>query len=452
MSIRTKDPCVDLGFSVTFHKIMGKTIGRLLALFDERASFESVYVALTRVRDATHFRVLQPKSELINLLGLKVRIQVRAFLLGFNDDGFWDQNRATAVLEEDKKLHTGKGKGKGKGKGAKRKTALTSSTSSTSLSSTSSSASSMLSASSSSPLSSSSHASKLQKQSSSPPFEEVAMIDESSEFDALHGNAPSPEPYEDELMPVSTAAQPLEFAGLQNNNLCCYLNSIVVVLCFTPSVARHAFDDADGCWKQLCKLIQGIYSRQQSSLSTRPFQLSCSEWWAFGHQNDVHEFFVHLLDHMSSEINNIFAVSTHDKFTCRQCEAKYENDVEASVVTSLKVMGDCDLSALLVQHFADESPEDYRCRMCGESGTCNREIAFDFFPDVMVFHLSYHIFAENEAILLPCNVILPDDFPLTDSSTHVERRYHLYGIIVHIGSDAGGHYIAYIRNESVRHC
>ena len=55
---------VDLAFAITFHKLQGRTIDRVLALFKKSNKFEMIYVALTRVRNGQHFRILRPQSEL----------------------------------------------------------------------------------------------------------------------------------------------------------------------------------------------------------------------------------------------------------------------------------------------------------------------------------------------------------------------------------------------------
>lgn len=86
----------ELGFAVTFHKVQGKTLSKVLINFNKMPSpphitFEFAYVALTRVRRGSDVRVL-PSSALDHMLQLRADDDVQRWLGAFDDEGVWRRN------------------------------------------------------------------------------------------------------------------------------------------------------------------------------------------------------------------------------------------------------------------------------------------------------------------------------------------------------------------------
>lgn len=86
---------VDLGFSVTFCKLQGRTVQRLLVNFipspGSRIDFSDVYVALSRVRAAEHVRLLPMPASNASLshLELAADAKVCAWMGGYDAAGMW---------------------------------------------------------------------------------------------------------------------------------------------------------------------------------------------------------------------------------------------------------------------------------------------------------------------------------------------------------------------------
>jgi hypothetical protein len=131
--VSAKPHGVELGFAITFHKVQGKTLARVILDLNKRpftpsVSFSALYVAITRVRRNADMRVLkpQPGGNLDHLMKLAPSINLRAWLCGFRTPtGIWDQRLAKEAHEH---LTTsfaaanrkdGKGAGKKKGKDAR---------------------------------------------------------------------------------------------------------------------------------------------------------------------------------------------------------------------------------------------------------------------------------------------------------------------------------------------
>lgn len=105
---------VDPGFAITFHKLQGKTLDRLLVDLNKppkgpNPTFEFVYVALTRVRRGNHVRALPPPpgQSLEHLHSLAANEHTSSWLLCFDGNGFWDNSRVPAPLpaKKGKKAH-----------------------------------------------------------------------------------------------------------------------------------------------------------------------------------------------------------------------------------------------------------------------------------------------------------------------------------------------------------
>jgi len=98
---------VDLGFSLTFHKVQGATLPYVILELNKRAfkpylDFHSLYVGLTRVRQLSHLRILpcHAGATLDHLLLLKPPMELKCWLAGFDDDGHWDGSVAAHAYFE----------------------------------------------------------------------------------------------------------------------------------------------------------------------------------------------------------------------------------------------------------------------------------------------------------------------------------------------------------------
>ena len=89
---------VELAFALTFHKVQGKTVQRVildlnLRPFNPHLSFTALLVAISRVRKSSDFRLLraQPGQTFDHLLRLVPDKDLSLWLSGFrNNCGIWD--------------------------------------------------------------------------------------------------------------------------------------------------------------------------------------------------------------------------------------------------------------------------------------------------------------------------------------------------------------------------
>ncbi len=106
----------DLLFAVTFHKLQGMTLTRLLLdltkpVYPPHHCFENILVACSRIREGRFLRVL-PGADFNYLSGLQANPEVRAFVKGFFETGgAWSLQRAQAALAQQPKPKQRRGRG-----------------------------------------------------------------------------------------------------------------------------------------------------------------------------------------------------------------------------------------------------------------------------------------------------------------------------------------------------
>ena len=101
---------VELGFCVTFHKIQGQTVERIILALHPRnscqllsMSFEMLYVAMTRVRRAENIRILRcPKAGLKHLCKLRRPACFDAWLAAYDEDGMWSGSELKRQADVDR--------------------------------------------------------------------------------------------------------------------------------------------------------------------------------------------------------------------------------------------------------------------------------------------------------------------------------------------------------------
>ena len=95
----------ELAFAVTFHKLQGQTIAKLVLVLSQHPVYDkqlmtyaSLFVAFSRVRHGADIRILLPQGmcrlSLEHLKLLKPEPTIKQFFSGFNEAGTWDKMKA----------------------------------------------------------------------------------------------------------------------------------------------------------------------------------------------------------------------------------------------------------------------------------------------------------------------------------------------------------------------
>ncbi len=109
VDLQTTTYGIDLGFSITMHKIQGQTCSKLIIdlnyrPFQPRITFSAFYVAVSRVRRSEDLRRMpnQPGTKDLNYLtALKPQKQLVTWLKGYNEEGYWDSR----LIENDNQFN-----------------------------------------------------------------------------------------------------------------------------------------------------------------------------------------------------------------------------------------------------------------------------------------------------------------------------------------------------------
>jgi len=97
---------VELGFAITFHKVQGRTLQKIILDLNKRpfnppVTYTGFYVGVSRVKLSDNMRILppQPGGDFSHLLNLHPSLELRAWLSGFAvDSGVWSAETACATF------------------------------------------------------------------------------------------------------------------------------------------------------------------------------------------------------------------------------------------------------------------------------------------------------------------------------------------------------------------
>jgi hypothetical protein len=102
LPIKVRTHAIELGFAITFHKVQGKTLPRIILDLNNRPfkpqiTFNMLLVGLSRVTSGQNFRILplQPNASLEYLTNLKPDPLLSVWMAGFDTNGIWHANLAT---------------------------------------------------------------------------------------------------------------------------------------------------------------------------------------------------------------------------------------------------------------------------------------------------------------------------------------------------------------------
>jgi ubiquitin carboxyl-terminal hydrolase 36/42 len=263
----------------------------------------------------------------------------------------------------------------------------------------------------------------------------------------------------------ATGAPERQLGGLINVGYNCYLNAVIQCLAYTPGFGNYVSSlpnvvyqfNSDG------PFFLDSFARIFSEIRTR--KSACPNWFLQDvpvlldrfrgpFQQDAHEFFLALLTRFGNECLNAIqsefvqppTILTHyftwhlqSEVSCTACGAEFATDSEF-INWSLPVPGTLSFAAA-IQGFASEFqvPIEAPCKHCGAAGSCVKSTQPVRYPLVMtVMFMRF----DNELRKISDFVEFPEVMTVRD------RRYQLYGMIVHEGRLMNrGHFFAYVKDE-----
>jgi Viral (Superfamily 1) RNA helicase len=102
---------VELSFIITFHKLQGKTLPKLIIQLNERPflppiTYNGFLVALSRVKFRSDLRIMSivPGNDILYLKKLAPDDNLQVWLGGYNSDGNWSKARCKEFYDHKKSL------------------------------------------------------------------------------------------------------------------------------------------------------------------------------------------------------------------------------------------------------------------------------------------------------------------------------------------------------------
>ncbi|CDW78527.1 ubiquitin carboxyl-terminal hydrolase family protein [Stylonychia lemnae] len=265
----------------------------------------------------------------------------------------------------------------------------------------------------------------------------------------------------------------LRLFGLENNNLHCYLNSVLQCI-FTLSHIREFYlkrtyqmvmvkspvlNSLD--WSRLMEDISSDIERMSKKLSfqvvkTRPIRRLIEKEFNPILEHDSHEFLLYFLNRLKDELTEkdaqhpVFNKGTSIQMIWKQYQQQF-----SSIIDSLfTVEGIQSIQKSLSQYQQPERLPDYQCETCKMRSVCQIERLIVKLPEIFIFQLQrFSMYPKLRKIrglikygeLLDMRPFIQDKY--ASELCNKNTQYELSSIAVHMGTIHGGHYVAYAKKE-----
>ncbi|XP_003746614.1 ubiquitin carboxyl-terminal hydrolase 47 [Galendromus occidentalis] len=282
-----------------------------------------------------------------------------------------------------------------------------------------------------------------------------------------------------------TVSEEMMPAGLVNQAMTCYLNSVLQTLFYTPEFrnALYAcdFSAEENPTKSIPCQLQRLFLRLQcypgtaaQTISlTRSFGWDSHEAWQ---QHDVQELCRVMFDALEGAlkksgqqadlIERLYQGSLKDYVKCTECNnesAREDHYQDIALVVrpfgSDKIYGSL-IEALngFVEPETLNGANQYHCEKCKKKCDALKGLKFVSFPKILTLQLKRFDFdyLTMRRIKLNDRVEFPEVLDLNgfieSKPPKTEYVYDLFAVLIHSGSANGGHYYAYIRNKTDWFC
>jgi len=239
-----------------------------------------------------------------------------------------------------------------------------------------------------------------------------------------------------------------KITGLQNMGNTCFINSALQVLFNCPKLV-HIIINGDN--ENLTKYKQTFEDYFRETTNTlgpyilyKRYQKINSNYLGIS-QEDAHEYLTFIIDDIDElgkdiDVKNLFKISLISKVNCEECD-NFSQVIISEKILSLSIDNCQSLDDCFKKLYKKESLDDdnkWFCDKCNKKVCSNKKIYIDKISKYFIICLNRFIFENNNIIKNKNNITFPKN---------IFNKYELRGIIYHMGSINGGHYICSITRD-----
>lgn len=244
--------------------------------------------------------------------------------------------------------------------------------------------------------------------------------------------------------------------GIKNFGATCYVSVIIHMISIMPKLKStiYKFKNNQSISSALNivlgKLDYSLLSSVNSQAIIQNFLDYDNNPINKAEQMDALEFFIQLMDKLSNDLGNSVYNSMQfkiiNKITCSECENVSET-VEKDTSLSLEVKNKYNLNNCFLAYISPEIFEGdnlYSCEQCKRKVKAQKTKIFDTVPECLIISLKRFDYDVNQGqkIKLYDEIKIESEI-LLESESQGKVEYTLECMIIHCGTENGGHYIVF---------
>jgi len=239
-----------------------------------------------------------------------------------------------------------------------------------------------------------------------------------------------------------------KITGLQNMGNTCFINSSLQLLLNCPLLVNQIIKSDNENLKKYKQTFEDYFRNTTNTLGPyilyKRYQKLNSNYIGIS-QEDAHEYLTFIIDdidELSKDINvkNLFKISLISKVNCEECN-NFSKVIISEKMLSLSIDNCENLDDCFKKLYKKESLDNdnkWFCDKCNKKVYSYKEIYIDTISKYLIICLNRFIFDKNNITKNNNNILF---------SKNIFTNYELIGIIYHMGTINGGHYISSVTRD-----
>ncbi|KAJ3309994.1 Ubiquitin carboxyl-terminal hydrolase 3 [Boothiomyces sp. JEL0838] len=218
-------------------------------------------------------------------------------------------------------------------------------------------------------------------------------------------------------------------------------------------------------WSEVSDILLKLWETKDTVISPEDFLNSMRKVlpnYKGYQQQDAQEFMRELLDKMHEELETrkgrtmimqLFQGMFINQISCKTCENKsIKEEPYLDLSLSIPDIPNCTIIDCLNSFTALEdltNSEKYNCTICNSLQPATKRLLISRIPPILCLHLKRFKYVNNTRSKIDTHVSFPMILDVSKFQKDEQAKYNLYGVIVHRGTSAQGHYVAYVMHNQI---